>query len=163
MSISRTKGVLRYARALAARLRDDRSAATAVEFSLFSPLLLFLAVGCYDLSVGIYRQMQVNDAAEAGVTYALSNGFSADGIATAIKSATSYSLVSATPVPTQFCGCASGSSITAAASCASVCSDGSQPGTYTTVNAAASYKPLFSYPGLPSTFNLNATATVRLQ
>jgi Flp pilus assembly protein TadG len=166
MSNRGIKMCIRAIRELAKRtagLRHDHRGASAVEFSLFSPMLLFLAIGCYDFSVGMYRQMQVNDAAEAGATYALSYGYSSSGVVAAITSATSYSAVTATPAPAQFCGCASGSSITTATSCSSVCSDGSQPGTYTTVNAAATYTPIFSYPGLPSAFSLSATATVRLQ
>jgi Flp pilus assembly protein TadG len=100
MSIDEIKTSIRGVRCLAERtagLHDNCGGGSAVEFSLISPLLLFLAIGCYDLSVGMYRQMQVNDAAEAGATYALSYGYSASGVTAAITSATSYSAVSATP------------------------------------------------------------------
>lgn len=146
-----------------ARLWRERRGGSAVEFALLSPILVFLAVGVYDMSVGIYCQMQINNAASAGAEFAFNNGFNAAAITAAITNATPYSSVAASPAPLQFCGCVTNGAVTASASCGAVCSDGATPGTYATVSASATYTPLFAYPGLPTTFALSAAATVRLQ
>jgi Flp pilus assembly protein TadG len=137
--------------------------AAAVEFAVIAPLLTAMLIFVTDLGLGFYRKMQVENAAQAGAQYAAVNGFSTSGVSSAVLAATNFSAISASPAPTQFCGCPTSTGVTAAASCSSACSGGSAPGTYVTVSAQASYSTVFNYPGMASSYNFTAQATVRVQ
>jgi Flp pilus assembly protein TadG len=134
---------------------------SAVEFALVTPVLALTLVSLADLSLGIYRKMEVQNAAQAGATYAMVNGFNANSITSAVTQATTFS-VSASPAPTQFCGCASMSGVSTV-TCGSTCSGGSSAGTYVTVSAQATYNTLLSYPGVPSSWSFSSQSTVRIQ
>lgn len=115
-----------------------------------------------DLGFGFYRSMQVQNAAQAGAAYAITHGFDATAIGTAISSATTFSSIQASPQPIRFCGCAASSGITTA-TCGSPCADGSQAGTYITVSAQAAYTTILAYPMLPDSYTLASQSTVRIQ
>jgi Flp pilus assembly protein TadG len=139
---------------------DAIRGAVSVEFVIIAPTLALMLVCTLDL--GIYRKMQVENAAQAGAAYAVLHGFTSSSIQNAVTSATSFAGVSASPAPSEFCGCASSSGITAA-TCASTCSSGSSPGTYVTVSAQATYNTLLPYPVVPNNYTLAAQSTVRIQ
>ena len=141
----------------------DEAGVSAVEFSLLAPMLIFLAVATTDVGIGFYLCMQVESAAQAGAQYAILRGFDASAISSAVTNATDYTGVSASPTPSEFCGCASSTGISVSASCSAKCSSGSAPGTYVLVSAKATYTTLIGYPGLPSSYQLTAAATARLQ
>jgi Flp pilus assembly protein TadG len=139
-----------------------KSGNAAIEFALIVPILAAMLVAMTDLGVAIYEKMQIRAAADAGVQYAVAKGWNSTAIQNAVTSATSMSGVSASPVPVQSCGCASGTTI-APAACGSVCASGAAAGTYVTVNAQVQYATLFDYPGLPNPMTLSAQSTVRIQ
>ena len=134
----------------------------AVEFALIAPILAAMLVAMTDLGVALYEKMEIRNAAAAGAQYAIAKGWNSTAIQNAVTNATGMSGVSASPVPVQSCGCASGTTITAAA-CGSVCAGGATAGTYVTVNAQVQYATLFSYSGLPNPMTLSAQSTVRIQ
>jgi Flp pilus assembly protein TadG len=144
------------------RLRTDAAGVAAIELSIIAPTLVLALICTADLGLGIYRNMQVQNAAQAGAEYAVTHGFTTTGIVSAVQAATTYSAVTASPAPTQFCGCASATGV-ATATCSSTCSGGSAAGTYVSVSALATYNTLLPYPLLPSRFTLTAQSTVRLQ
>src|ERR1043166_7077655 len=144
------------------RFPVDESGATAAEFALVAPFLCFLLVGLIDFGMGYWEKIQVGNAARAGVQYVMANGWNKTAISTAGTSATGLSSISASPVPSQACGCPSASSGVVAASCGSSCTGGGVAGTYVTVNASATYSPLLPYHGIAGTFALTATNTVRI-
>ena len=154
-------GVTRYLRRIIAALRDARGV-SAVEFALAAPLLATILTLLVDFGFGFYEKMQVEDAAQAGAQYALLNGWNSTAIQNAVTSATTLSGLTATPAPTQSCGCPNGTAI-AAATCGSTCSNGLSAGTYVTVNAQATYTPLISYPVMGSTVTLSAQSMARIQ
>ena len=145
-----------------AALSKDVAGTAAIEFVFVIPFLLLGAIGCFDYSIGIYRQMQVESAAQAGAQYAVLHGYDSYLISHAVTGATSYTAVTASPAPTQYCGCASGTAVVAA-TCGSPCANGVDAGTYVTVSASATYATLVSYPGIAANFPLVGRATVRLQ
>ena len=53
-------------RGRAGRFGSDRSGAGAIEFAFLAPLLILMAMLTIDLGLGGYRQMQVQNAAQAG-------------------------------------------------------------------------------------------------
>lgn len=143
--------------------RDDTSGIAAIEFAIVVPFLLLGIVGAVDLGIGIYRDMEVRDAAQAGAQYAVVNGFNASNVSAAVTSATPYSSVAVSPAPKQFCGCATTAGVTNT-TCGSVCPNGYTAGTYVSVSAAATYYPSLLYSTVfPKSFALTAQSTVRIK
>jgi Flp pilus assembly protein TadG len=157
--------IVRMNRTLRRLLRGNRSGtrgSAAVEFGIITPVLVLMAVCSIDFGIGFYRYLQVESAAGAGARYAAIHGFDATTMANAITAATSNLAISASPAPTQFCGCPSSTGITVAA-CGSTCTGGLPVGTYVTASAQSTYNPIINYRLLPKSFTLGATATVRIQ
>jgi Flp pilus assembly protein TadG len=150
---------------LLAALTRSRSGNAAVEFGLAAPVLVGLLVPVADLGMAFSRQVQVQQAAQAGAQYAVFNAWnnnSSTSIAGVVTSATGLSGITASPAPYQFCGCPSGSAV-AAATCNSTCASGQVAGYYVVVSAQATYQPALPYSVLGSSVRLSATSTVRVR
>jgi Flp pilus assembly protein TadG len=133
-----------------------------VELTLFAPILLMTAVFTMDLGLAIYHKMQVQHAAQAGVQYTISHGsFDSAAITSAVTNATTYAGISATPAPSQFCGCRSNSGVTSA-TCGATCTDGSTAGNYVRVSSQATHSTIVRYPGMPNSFSFTSQSTVRI-
>lgn len=179
----------RVARALR-RLRHARRGAAAVEFALMAPFLLGLMVPIADLGAYIYNYMQIQLAAEAGAEYAARHAWDPTGIKNAITSAapglglvqqddpnfTNHEgdvlPVSFTAANVQFCGCASGTTITQTpappATCPNprpTCPNGVTAGVYYNLGARMVYHTIsgFRYPFIPDGQVIQAWAIVRVQ
>jgi Flp pilus assembly protein TadG len=139
----------------------------AVEFAICTPVLLLLLMGMCDLGMGISHKLQVWEAAQAGAQYALANDFNSASIQNAVTGATSWTALSATPAPTQSCGCPTGTAVAAASPavppCTGTCPNGAQSGSYVTVSVTAVYNPLLTYLSLGSSITLTAQSVVRIQ
>ncbi len=137
--------------------RAGEAGSAAIEFGLFAPLLVILVIGVIEIGFAAYGAMQVQNAAQAGIIYAAKNGWDSAGIANAVVNAADTVGISASPPPSQFCGCpgASGVAVTA---CGATCPDGTTPGEYIRVNAALTRSSLFAESGfsLPSTLTAEA-------
>jgi TadE-like protein len=136
--------------------------AAAIELAALAPVLVMSMVVTADLGMGIYRNMQVQNAAQAGAEFAASRGFNAAAVTNAIAISTPLTGVSAAPPPRQFCGCASSPGI-AEVTCDAICAGGARAGTYVTASAQSVYQTIIPYPLLPAAFTLTAQSTVRLQ
>jgi Flp pilus assembly protein TadG len=145
-----------------ARAIKDTTGVAAVEFAFMVPIFGLMLISVTDIGLSVYRKMQVEGAAQIGAQYAVVHGFDASAISTAVTSASNASAVTATPAPTKFCGCLTGSSISTV-SCGTTCPGGALAGTYTTVSAQASYSTILDYRVVPDTYQYNAQSTVRLQ
>ena len=141
---------------------NNTSGAVAVEFGFIIPVLALMVVSVIDIGLGVYRKMQVEDAAQAGVQYAIMHGFDANAISNAVTGATGSSAVTASPSPVTFCGCATGSGISTV-SCGTTCLGGALAGTYTTVSAQATYSTILNYQVVPYTYTYTTQSTARLQ
>ena len=137
------------------------SGVAALEFALLAPLLLMLLVGVADFGIGIWYDMEVQNALHAGIEDAAAHGFHPTSISGAVTSATLLP-VDASPLPTQFCGCPTTSGVTSV-SCTSTCSSGLTPGTFVQVTATATYNRIIQYPLVPAQFNLVAQGDVRIK
>jgi len=134
----------------------------AIELAIMAPVFLLFLICTLDLGIGIYRNMQVQNAAQAGAQYALTHGFKAASISSAVTNATSFTGISANPAPNQFCGCAASTGVTTTA-CGSQCpGGGSLAATYVTVSAQGTYNTFFPYPMLPNSYTFTAQPTVRI-
>jgi len=138
------------------------SGAAAIEFAILGAVLSLIVVAIGDLGMGFYSYLQVQTSAQSGAQYAAVHGFNSTAVSNAVTSATSVTGIAASPAPTQFCGCVSGTTV-APATCGSTCSDGMTAGTYVTASAQRTYSTLISYPGFPASYNQTATSTVRIQ
>ena len=139
----------------------DARGVAAIEFAVMVPILALMMVCTIDLGMGVYCNMRVQNAAQAGAQYAVVNGFDANAIANAVLSATNSSGLVASPAPSKFCGCATNAGITSAA-CSSTCPGGSIPGSYVKVSAQNTYTTLLPYPLLPRSFTFTAQSTVKI-
>jgi Flp pilus assembly protein TadG len=144
------------------RLLGSGKGASTIEFALVVTFLSPLAVGVLDFGMGMWDQMQVGNAARAGAQYAIANGWNQAAIQTAVTSATNLSSITATPAPTETCGCPNASTGVTTATCGSACAGGGTTGTYIVVNARASYSTIFTYPGISNPLTLSSTETVRI-
>ena len=144
------------------RAASNTSGAVAVEFGFMVPVFALMVVSVIDIGLGVYRKMQVENAAQAGVQYAIAHGFDVDAISNAVTSATNSSAIAASPLPVTFCGCATGSGITTV-SCGTTCPGGALAATYTTVSAQATYGTILNYQVVPYTYTYSKQSTARLQ
>lgn len=139
----------------------ETGGAAALEFALMAPLLLVLLVGVAAFGIGIWYDMEVHNALAAGIEDAAAHGFDATAISSAVNNATLLP-VTASPSPTQFCGCPTTSGVTSIL-CTSSCPSGLSPGTFVQVTATAAYNPIIQYPFVPAQFNLVAQGEVRIK
>jgi Flp pilus assembly protein TadG len=156
--------------------RRANGGASAVEFALITAFFVIpLTIVLCDFGLSLFRKMEVENAARAGAGYAAFCGcFNSANITSAVQNATSSGLtVAATPAPTQACACPDGTLASTLGSSATPpgcggtnCSahGGGFDSTYITVNAQATYNPIFPYPGLvpAGAFVLTGAATIRI-
>jgi hypothetical protein len=141
-------------------LRHNEQATTAIEFGLFTPLLVLLLVGVFEIGFAMYGAMKVSNAAEAGLIYAAKNGWDEAGIANAVTSSTGSSDIQATPAPEQFCGCPAASGVQRV-SCNATCPSGDVPGEYIRIDASLDRTTLFSDTAFTLPAQLTAQAILR--
>jgi Flp pilus assembly protein TadG len=156
-------------RAIRRFIAGKEAGSAMVEFTIFAPALLAMAIYTMDYGLLSFNRMEVQNAAQAGAQYAVANNtYDPVAISTAVTSATKFTAVTA--ASSQFCGCPTATSITfCSATCAS-CSIGtcatSVQGLYVSVTAtpATPYKPFIKY-GLvsSSSYNISAQSTARLR
>ena len=148
-----------------ARLAAARQGVSTIEFAVVAPVIALLVIGMIDFGMGLWEEMQVSNAAQAGAAYASINSWNAtvSQIETAVTSATSLSGLSPSPAPSTVCGCptSTGSALTQV-TCGTTCADGSVAGHYWIINAEASYSTILPYPGLSNPMTLSATTYARL-
>ena len=142
--------------------RNNREGLSGIEFALIAPVLILSFIATADFGLAIYAKMEVENAAQAGTEYAARNGYTSSSVTSAVTAATSMSGVSATPAPSQFCGCPSTSGVTTA-TCNTNCASGAAAGTYVSASAQATYTTIISYPGIPSSYTFSSTSTVRIK
>jgi Flp pilus assembly protein TadG len=122
---------------------DSQAGIAAIEFGLLAPFLVLLLVAATEIGFSVYQAMQAQNAAEAGAVYVSKHGFEVLGISNAVINATTAAGITATPTPSQFCGCPVVSGITEMA-CTATCADSSAPGQYVRINARVTHTPLIS-------------------
>lgn len=137
------------------------SGTAALEFALTVPFLVVFLMAVAELGFAMYEAMQVYNSAEAGVLYASKNGFDSAGISAAVVNATGAQGVTASPAPTQFCGCPQTSGVTTI-SCSATCTGGTAPGQYARVYAALPHQSILPAFALPIPATLTAQAIIRL-
>ncbi len=155
-------GVPAKVRELATSARANKEGLSGIEFAIIAPVLILSFIATADFGLAIYAKMEVENAAQAGTEYAAVNGYTSSSVSSAVTSATNLSGLSASPAPSQFCGCPSTSGVTTA-TCNTNCASGAAAGTYVSASAQATYSTIISYPGIPSSYTFSSTSTVRIK
>lgn len=139
-----------------------------VELALIAPMLATMLIGSFEFGRFAYFNILAGNAARAGVQYgAQSLGNAANNTAmqnaayndapNAGKTATQWGLAA---TANHVCKCSDGS---ASANCdPKNCAAGTHQIVWVIVTTSGSLTPLFHYPGLPSSFTLGTTATMRV-
>jgi Flp pilus assembly protein TadG len=145
---------------------DGITGTALIEFTLFAPLLVVMSIYTMDFGLYFYRQMQVQNAAQAGVDWAIANRiFNHDVITAAVTNATNYADITLPTDPILRCGCPSstGVTFTPIASPCPVCGT-AVGGRYVTVQTQATWNSFIRY-GLFSsaTRTITSQATARVQ
>ena len=146
-------------------LIGDTAATAAVEFALIAPALVLIPVPVVDIGVGLYTQMEVRLAAQAGAQYALGHAYDSAQITDAATAATPLAVTITTQ---QSCGCPSGTTVdmvVGTPGACGTCAGGATAGTYVQVLSTATYTPPIAFKDVAflSTYTLSSTSTVRTQ
>jgi len=133
--------------------------ASVVELAFMLPVLSLLLVGVIDLGMGYYMSIEVANAAYAGALYGTQNNTDTTGMQNAaVKDAANVKGMTATA--SYGCECSDGTKeVPNCTSQPSGCSLNAVD--YVQVNTSATYKPLFPWPGIPSSFPLQGLARLR--
>jgi len=151
------------------RFRREQRGVAAVELSIALPILTVSALCVGDLGRYALQKTWVTYAAAAGAEYAVANienGFNADAVTNAAKSAAPVGDMSGAPAPSEFYGCATATGVTAStqgAICPSSTSTGGIAGEYVSVTATMPFTAMFSAAGISYPSTLTATVVVRVQ
>lgn len=152
--------------------RADERGASAIEFAFVAGILAVLLIGLVDFGMGFWDKLQVANGARAGAEYAVANPnpYDQTAVEKAASSATyAINISNASASASEVCRCPDATSGlttpqggSATPPCTSgTCTNGSV-GTYVTVTTQGDYKPIFSWPGLPSPLTFKSTAWVRI-
>jgi hypothetical protein len=141
-----------------------------LEFALLLPFVLLLGVGVVEVGRAIYFTMAVTNAAAAGVTYGSQSAITAmdtAGMQSAANSESKYGSMTSTATYGCSCDYNTGASCTypvpPTSSCASISCSSGQIVQCVQVTTHASFPPIFHYPGLPTTYQANGRAVMRVR
>ena len=141
-----------------------------LEFALLLPCLLLIVVGVVDIGRAAYMSMIVSHGATAGVEYGAQNSKTAADSAGMKTAATQDATVVTTnnTTATAACGCDNGTGISCnplptAACNSSLSCPGGQIIECVKVTTHASFDPIISWPGLPSSYQANGSAVMRVR
>jgi Flp pilus assembly protein TadG len=137
----------------------QQQGSSLVELALVTPVLLMLLLGAVDVGRAYYLSMEVVGAAHAGAAYGVVKPSDSTGIQAAAAADASDVPSLTVGTPTYGCECSDGSSYSA--SCTTTPSCVTNVVYRVSVTASATYKTWFPWPGIPSTFNLSSSASMR--
>jgi Flp pilus assembly protein TadG len=135
-----------------------------LELVLVLPILLMLTLGVIEFGRAAYYDIAVCDAARAGAQYASqsladSQDFNSIQAAALSNSQTDMGVAVTVNRPQYSCVCP-GTGVAGGSCPTSGCT---YPLVYVTVSTTYPLPPLFTYPGISSTFNLNGSTTLPVQ
>ena len=144
---------------------------TLLEFALMLPFLLLLLAGIVDIGRAIYYTIEVNNAAEAGVQYGAQTSLSAGDIAGMQNDAIADAgFPDTTATASNGCTCDPGTGVSCTypipgpSNCANInCPAGSQVVECFQVLTNNTWQPLIGWPGLPSSYQANGKAVMRVR
>jgi Flp pilus assembly protein TadG len=155
---------MRFLACIRGLCKTDRGS-SLVELVLVIPFLLTLVLGAVDFGHAFYVNLEVVNAAHAGAEYGSLHPSDSTGITAAAKQSGANLPNLTVATPTWGCECSDGSSYSASCTATPSCTAGTTRGGNVVhrvqVNTSAVYTTLVPWPGIPSSFTLRGTATVR--
>jgi Flp pilus assembly protein TadG len=154
---------------LRSALLDNRGS-SVLELALVMPVFVMMFMMAVEGGRMAYFGIEVSNAARAGVAYAAQStatSTSTSAIQTAASNdapdLTSISALTVTPILA--CQCANGTSFTtiSCGTASTTCVSPSRTIKYVQVSTSAQVSSMLRYPGLPTTYNLQGQATMRIE
>ncbi len=139
-----------------------RRGSAVLEFALSGTLLFMLFAGLADLTRMFYYARLVTNAARAGVQYGMYNSthnMDTGGMQT-YALAEANNLTGLTATASYSCSCPG---TTGTVSCTSTCAGSTTPRMYDAVTTSYPFAAVVQWPGLPTSFTINYTASMRVQ
>ena len=138
-------------------VRQDLGA-SLVELGLMLPFLALLLLGVIDFGRAYYVNVEVSNAAYTGALYGTQNSTDTTGMQNAaLADAPDVTGMAATA--TYGCECSDGNN--PVISCTTQPSCGVNVVNYVQVTTSVSYRPIFPWPGIPSSIALQGSARLR--
>lgn len=141
------------------RLFRSEKAQSLAEFALLTPILFVMLIGAVDIGRYTHFRMLLGNSAHAGAEYGslnVSTVMDTTGITSAATNdAPTISGIAITPG--YGCSCADGTGTTS--TCTTTMCSSSHRLLYVTVQAKATFKPLFNYPFIGTSIPVTQTAT----
>ena len=141
-----------------------------LEFALMLPFLTLLGVGVVDIGRAIFYTITVNNGATAGAEYGSQSRISAvdtAGMQSAATQDANFSVMTATATWGCTCDTGAGTSCTYPVplpnSCTTISCSTGQIVQCIQVTTHATFSPLFHYPGLPTSYQANGRAVMRVR
>ena len=145
----------------------DDAGQSFVELALIAPIFFLLLLGATEFARLAYANIEISNAARAGVAYGAQSITTASDTPGIRAAATNdgADVTGLSVAATQFCSCSNAASTQVSCSSApTTCSaSGARVLNYVQVNTTATVDPLIHYPGLPTTFTLNGQAIMRVE
>jgi Flp pilus assembly protein TadG len=129
-----------------------------IEMAFIMPLLLLILFGVVDFGRAYYLAIEVAGASRAGAVYGSQYPTDTTGMTNA-TTLNAPDVPGISGAPSWGCECSDGSN--QVASCSSIPSCSTNIVYYVTVKASAPYRPLFPWPGIPTSIPLSNSATMR--
>lgn len=143
---------------------------TLVELALTLPILLFIFLGAAEFARFAWASIETANAARAGAQYGAQSHITASDTSgmqtTALSDGTNLSGLTATS--SHYCVCSTAAStvsctVALSTSCPSTPASPATLLEYVQVNTTSTIKPLYHWPGLPTTFTANGSALMEVE
>jgi len=156
-------------RLAAGRCKAAARGQALVEFALMLPLLILMWTGVVEIGRAIFYTIEVNNGATAGAEYGAQSPIQMKDINGMQRTATAdANFAPMTATATYGCTCDNGDGtscsypLPAPSSCQNSCPSG-QIIRCVQVTTHADFAPLFNYPGLPTSYQANGRAVMRVR
>ena len=162
--------MIRFFRGMARRVRRREAGAAFVELAVSLPVLVVVVLGTADLGRVFYYTIELTNAARAGAQYASYNSVYATqtgAITAAAQNASpdigTFKISLSTPPNVCRCAADNGTTFGDSVVCnTTVCPVNQHMIETVTVTVTRSFTTISRFPGIPSTFTLTRTATMRV-
>jgi hypothetical protein len=134
----------------------------AARFAILGAVFSATLIVGGDIGLAWYRDMQVEDAAQAGAKFAAVHGFNSVAIKAVVTDAAPTGGVAANPDPMEFCGCPDADGFLVAV-CGTHCMDGTKVSRYAKVSASRSHSTVVQYPWIAPRYTQSASVIVRIR
>ena len=151
------KTLLRFCRISAPWRREEGS--ITVEMAAIASFLTVAAVGLFQFGAMMHQSVQLQQAARAGVEYAMKFPSDVSGIEQAVTQAAHLDPTGLAISVAQFCECANGSAI----SCADTCAGSASPNVFVQVAVNQPALGLLGPSGLVPDYTVQASAVMRVR